>query len=403
MVPASAHLLASIEGLEERRARARLRREHKQPPPSENPATIDNLFDRADLVVLDYDLFWLGGDPASDELPSREAPRVTGEQLAYLVRCFSRCRYIVGLNQYGENPFDLNLRGHPESYADVNLGGDQIGNPGLWGMPHSGFRPWIWPNLVEAPALQEQRAVFVAEHSNSPVLSALGLVDSNGIPTVGRDATEFLGSGALEELTFQAFALSGRPRGLDTTDSEWEEGALARIAASRLAKWIERDVLSGQEALVDAPHVVERYPSLAGGAEAPGEAFDRTAQVRQVKDVSDLGLTNAALADASFTPSYWVSRPAWHWPRLVADKRISEVADPWEAESPEWRFCEDLSRFLAEDETLSYTADLASSFITRYVAGPQEISPAASSHPELYSGRHSLAGVVFTPQGVLEQ
>ena len=97
-------------------------------------------FDDASIFIIDYDL-----------LKSQATKFLTGEIITYIVRCFSDCKLIIGLNQFGDNPFDLTLRGHPESFADLNLGVDQLGNPDLWrgdwGDSRRGYRPWYWPDL----------------------------------------------------------------------------------------------------------------------------------------------------------------------------------------------------------------------------------------------------------------
>lgn len=89
-------------------------------------------FDRADIVFIDYDLIEL-----------TDAGTETGESAAYLARCFSTGGYIVAMNQGRlSNPFDLTLSGHPESFADLDIGSDQLANPGLWRDSFDGFRPW---------------------------------------------------------------------------------------------------------------------------------------------------------------------------------------------------------------------------------------------------------------------
>ena len=106
-------------------------------------SNVDTKFDEASIFIIDYDL-----------LNSQEAKFLTGEIIAYIVRCFSECKLIVGLNQYGRNSFNLTLRGHPESFADLNLGVDQLGNPDLWrgdwGDLREDYRPWYWPNLSDS-------------------------------------------------------------------------------------------------------------------------------------------------------------------------------------------------------------------------------------------------------------
>lgn len=248
VIPADEDLVAAIDSLEKRREVARMTSEQRPPKLSEEDqrAVHSNLFDDVSILILDYDLFWLGVDRDADTrvLPTRA--RLTGEEVAYLVRCYSRCEYIVGLNQFGDNPFNLNLRGHLTSYADLNIGGVQLGNPGLWGQWVEGFKPSSWPNLLAAPAAQRERTAFLAERMSRPILATLGLVDDE-YPIVPREALEFLGTANPLEVTFSDLAQLGRPHGLDKTDVAWEDSALVKIAASRIAKWLEREVLSGGE------------------------------------------------------------------------------------------------------------------------------------------------------------
>lgn len=399
VVPPEDDLVAAIDSLEKRREVARMTSEARPPDltPEEKRAVATNLFDDVAILVLDYDLFWLGvnRDAEKRSLPTRA--RLTGEGVAYLVRCYSRCDYIVGLNQFGENTFDLNLRGHLESYADLNIGGVQLGNPGLWGDWVDGFRPSSWPNLLTAAKAQQDRMSFLATRMSSPVLETLNLVD-DGYPTVPREALEFLGSDPLA-LTFEQFAVSGRPRGFDKPDVPWEGEALVRVAASRVAKWLEREVLSGTEALVDRPHLVERFPSVLGATEPDLSMLNKGSYPRENQGT----LEHPAVAEAMFAHGSWLSRPAWHWPKLSADSRIDEVADPWSGDAPTFRFCEDVSRFLPEEACLTYSAEVRSSWVTRYVAGPPAISAARQIAPELYDGEFSLAKVTYEPVDVLER
>ena len=54
--------------------------------------------DEADVIVVDYDLLRYFDDADT-----------TGSRLAYLLRCFTQCGFIVVLNAYGPNVFDLSL------------------------------------------------------------------------------------------------------------------------------------------------------------------------------------------------------------------------------------------------------------------------------------------------------
>src|SRR5437667_7791458 len=64
-----------------------------------------NIFDTAAILIVDYDL-----------LEFNKEDYITGEGVAYLARCYSRCGLIVALNQFGVNSFDLTLRCNPTSF-----------------------------------------------------------------------------------------------------------------------------------------------------------------------------------------------------------------------------------------------------------------------------------------------
>ena len=72
--------------------------------------------DDASIFVVDYDLLEATG-------------LSNGDVVAYLARCFSKCGLILGY-KYGDNAFDLTLRGEPGSFTDLYVGGEQLGNPG---------------------------------------------------------------------------------------------------------------------------------------------------------------------------------------------------------------------------------------------------------------------------------
>ena len=133
--------------------------------------------DNASIFVIDYDLL---SSPEEKEGKEEElfTGSLTGEIVAYLVRCFSKCKLIVGLNQYGNNPFDLTLRGDLDSFADLNLGADQLDNPNLWKGNWEDFgreyRPWFWPNLSDSIHNFDKRVEEVQEKLNKPICEVLG-------------------------------------------------------------------------------------------------------------------------------------------------------------------------------------------------------------------------------------
>ena len=317
-------------------------------------------FDDTSIFIIDYDL-----------LKSKAGGFFTGENIAYSVRCFSTCKLIVGLNQFGNNTFDLTLRGHPESFADLNLGSDQLDNPGLWrgdwGNSRRGFRPWYWPNLYESLRDFDQKVEDVQQNLKSPICKVLGF-NRELFRLLPRTIVQFIGKSERKDITQTTFhefiAESGnglRPKDAHILDKE----VLARVGAARISKWLERFVLPEQDILVDAPHLVSRYPSLIVSDERGIESWNRTAQL---VDYRDLGLNTELIEPYRFKKDHWISRPAWVWDKLRECKKIKEIYEPWLTSKPDWVFCEDASRFYNRNACRDFLAETASPFVRRFAS-----------------------------------
>ena len=337
------------------------------------------LFDDAHILIVDYDLLDFDiikeGEVPDDHL----AGVATGERVVYLARCYSRCGLLVVLNQFGYNRFDLKLEAHSEFYADINLGSKQLDNPNLWngGLP-TGFRPWSWFSLLEAAKSFESRYEELlvgcvdqgtSSSLDSPILKYLGFPD-NFTDYFPRSVTEFLGdSKSLNELTFDDFVKDYK-NGLKRKDKPLNDEAVARIAAARIFKWLERVVLPGQEILVDAPHLVSRFPSLLKGEAGDINIWNRTALQ---DDPENLPVDHEFLNEYAFRGN-WTSRPAWFWHMLRNNEAIAEIKDPFAAygnsNALEVVFCEDISSFLPKNATREFVADLPSPFVRRFVVDP---------------------------------
>ena len=306
-------------------------------------------FDDVDLLVLDYNFIDL------DEISG-----LTGQRLAYLARCYSACKYIVILNQFGTNRFDLTLRDHPETHADLHLGSEQIPRRGLWkDQDWEEFRPWSWPLLPRAVEKFEMRVEELAGQLDQPILTWLGLSDlSAALP---RSVKQFL---SLEDITFRDFVL-GSGHGCEPTDKPFDDSSLAYVAASRVAKWLEYMVLAGQDVLIDAPRVLSRFPSLLG--EGGLEKLDGRALTPVVE--TDLGLDAQSVAAHAYTRTNWLSRPAWFRSAVMDDQAIKENAEGLPPDT-DLRFAEDTSRFMSSAGTRGFVADLASPYIQRFVRRP---------------------------------
>ena len=160
----------------------------------------DCLFDKANILVLDYDLLHVDKDNA----------RHTGESLARLARTFSNAEVVVVYNQFREAHFDLSLRGHLSSHADLNLAAGLLGTAGLWtDPPWEGFRPWHWQVLRGAVDTQRSRRAWVREHMEEPIVDALGMehddvmrLSDTAFGFIAADAKDWQG---LRQRTFSDF------------------------------------------------------------------------------------------------------------------------------------------------------------------------------------------------------
>jgi len=319
----------------------------------QSPSKLDDV----SILIVDYDLL---------NLLSKES-FLTGENVAYEVRCFSKCDMIIVMNQYryGDDIFDLTLKGHPESFADLNISSEQLGNPGLWGGQTRGFRPWQWPHLPTVLENFRQRVEDVATNLDTPILEVLGIPEEIA-GMLPRSAIEFIGDD-LPKTTFKEF-LRRSEKGLARKDKKMVEVAdpetLGRIAAARISKWLERIVLPGQDILIDAPHLVSRYPSLLTGKHANIGSWNKATKF---ESYDALGLDHEMIEEYRFKKEHWLSRPAWFWNGVSDCQRIKEVSDPWTREKTDYVFCEDSSRFHKASEAEEFLAELESPYLRRYV------------------------------------
>lgn len=313
--------------------------------------------DDAALLVVDYDLFQNPKDAF-----------LTGETVAYLARCFSRCGLIIGINQPPLRDFDLTLRGRPDSFADLNITERHLDNRGLWGGPFGDFRPWQWPQLPDFYASFEKRVNQAAAHLDEPIWQLLGF-DQYTFETLPRSIADFLG-GNPAEITLRKFALESG-NGMRAKDIQAKDGSdtiLARVGAARISKWLERMILPGQDILVDAPHLVSRFPSLIAGDPSSIEDWNKTASLGPT---DDLGIHLALIQEHRFASVAWLSRPAWFWDHLRSSERIREVQEPWNAQMPDWVFCEDVSAFHAREQTTMFVAETESPYSRRFALRPE--------------------------------
>ncbi|CAO3417864.1 hypothetical protein [Azospirillum doebereinerae] len=358
-VPGNEEIKDAIQVLLRRRAALRDGRPY---------AKEDCLFDKADVLVIDYDLLHVDD----------QNTRYTGEGVARLARVFSECGVIVVLNQYIEAQFDLGLRGHIESFADLNVDGELVGREGLWRAgPWTDFRPWHWPVLAEAAADFRKRAEFLSapDMLQKPILETLGMSASDA-GRLSDTAFGFLAPGAgnfddLAHTTFSDF-IRNNSVAVDTRDGsalvERDPQGCARIAASRIGKWLDREVLGPQDVLVDVPHLLLRCPFLLKGDITNLEAWN-VAVLAGREACNDL-----VPDDAWFAPSHWSTRPLLWWARVEASSSVREARANFDySVLPDFVFLEDGSRFGKLEEATEFRAGFHNAYDRRFVANVRGI------------------------------
>ena len=319
---------------------------------SDNTATEfgEHPIDTADVVVVDYDL-----------LQYSDTTDTTGSRLAYLLRCFSGCGFIIILNEYGRNVFDLSLRTPTSDFADIHLGDEQLGNPGLWQFPFNGYRPWYWPVVPSARENFEACVRDVQDNLEKPILEFLAL--DKVIDWLPRGAREFLsGKKQLDEVTFEDF-VKFAPGGISARD-ELISRQMARVAAARVIALLNLEILPEQSLLVDAPHLVSRFPSLLSKGSDMIESWNSLCNPKS-NEIDALLSDN--LQPHKFQKEHWLWRPAWYWPEINKDEEIREVREPWTFEEPRWVFCEDISRFVPLRVAQGFRAIVSPPFLKRFI------------------------------------
>lgn len=320
--------------------------------PSREPC----LFDGIDILIVDYDLLHI------DE----EKARYTGEGVARLARTFADTGVIVVLNQYPESQFDLGLRGHLISHADLNIDAALLETPGLWSAPPwQGFRPWAWESLGEAADRQARRAKALVDGGlGQSIAKTIGLtaddaarLSDGAFGFIAPDAQTFVD---LEVQTFATF-LAGTTEGKDAHALlETDPQGAARFAAARISKWLERDLLGPQDVLVDIPHLLQRFPFLV-----PGDLSDPQAWNAAIHD--ETGLRAVLPGDVWFAAEGWLSRPAVWWRRLEVDPDIRKRRTEFDySKAPDLAFLEDVSCFCPLDEATEFRSGFHNAYDRRF-------------------------------------
>jgi hypothetical protein len=317
----------------------------------------DTIIDMADLFIVDYDLIRAKGEDY-----------LTGEHIAYLARCYSRCGVVVGLNQFHRSPtFDLTLRPQLDSFADFNVSTDDLKNSGLWtDGPWKGYRPWAWPVLPTFVELMRQRVRDVESVDTTTCVVEFLEFPRSAIERLPTSSLELLGgSGSKpESATLRDVLLAPvlGLRGKEASRRKLSPSQDARIIAARLSAWLNM-ILAPQDVLVDAPHLAERCPSTVG-SKVTITALSKTT-IQQGQQFA--GLKNKDLSKTRLRKTFWYDRPVWFWTEIERNRLLPELKDPWKFTRSDYVFCEDSSSFKKRSAGKSFQSDLLSPYRTRYV------------------------------------
>ena len=314
------------------------------------------LFDQNDILIIDYDLILVDDDRTQH----------TGEGIGRLARMYSDCAVVVVFNQYDQFDFDLSLRGHLESHADLNLTVELLEMPGLWTeSPWQGFRPWSWQTLAKAVESQRARETTFRRNLDKSIVDtfgieaddALGMSDS-AVGFIAPKARDFDG---LRAMTFRSFlSMTAASRDVESLLSS-DESAAVRFGAARIGKWLDREVLGPQDVLIDMPHLLQRFPFLLGQEVGNVEAWNATIHKKD-------GLKQHIDNSYWFEPAICLSRPAVWVRRLEADPKFSEQRSDFDYSLvPDVVFMEDCSVFEDISRGTEFRAGFHNSFDRRYV------------------------------------
>jgi hypothetical protein len=321
----------------------------------QDPTAVPCGFDDVDILAVDYDLLHL----------DKDGSRTTGEGVARLARTFSSCGVIVVMNQFKGPQFDLGMRGHLDSHADLNVDANLVGRPALWRdlEPAEGqFNPTTWtplPSLVAAVgtlATDLAKAGFDATMMDllglpEPALAelsdtAFGFVDSKA------ETTEELAKVSVRGFLSQALRDEVLMKALEAHSPK----TLFSFAAFRIAKWLERAVFRPMDVLVDGLHLVDRLPFLIDPAKI--DVANPDSWHKAAADPAEFLRWDILAKYRNDRASACLGRTVFDWYRLAGDDQIDQLQDAYVAsDAVRFFLAEDTSRYVAREAVTRFRAD----------------------------------------------
>jgi hypothetical protein len=352
-----------------------------------------SLFDDYDVVIIDNNLAYL--DNAG-------GPPLTAESIAGYLRAFTEAAYIVSLNMNPDVDFDLRyLVGDFSTRADLAVNSSHLQNRSLWTHKRedstNGFCPWYWPRLDSAAERRRAQVDFIKNHLDDPVyptfdfdeeaVAFMSLHARGSLSPEGATApTSQAGGKPLGEITFRDVFIA-KDRSLPvkadrmTLDTAERNGSasmrdlIARVVAADVDLWFRRDIVGPQEALVDVPHLIVRFPFLLGSRAGDAQQWNDAVEAKTPPYGCEPVLYERHVAQRLFPHDMWTPTPCFWWPRLKSDEKLGEVF--FQSKQQAWAdvvFCEDDSRFtlrLGQDggePPVEFTAEFEGSWNRRYIS-----------------------------------
>jgi len=322
-----------------------------------------NVLDGFDLVLVDYDLLGLdavaGGSAWS-----------TGAEVAYAGRLMCDVGPIVVVNQFGTNSFDLTMTRTSSSYADLDVGSEQIAEPSLWSVNGAkGFRPWHWPDLTTEKSRFAQMQQFVLENLDKSITQVLGfeVSDVESPRFIGHEILGYLGIESTEPVTFRQLLTQRRDiRVFNVLEkdlpllSNMDDRTLARVSSVVVSHWLEKIVMPNQEVVADLPHISPVLPWVLAD-------YSVEDNWNALCSLNDHSVVPDSLKPYKFEPSFMFSRPVF-WAEEVK-VGLEGQGDFDIHELPSLKFCEDVSLFIPTANAKNFPSDLLSFDKERWVHG----------------------------------
>ena len=256
------------------------------------------------------------------------------------------------------------MRGHLESYADVNIEASLVGQRALWERsdPQAGtFNPTTWTPVPDLLASGRGLAgKFTEAEPDSTIMPLLGLNDE-ALVELSDTAFGFVSLKAetardLAAVTLRDFVERSLDENLVRCLSEKAPRILSAFAAFRLVKWLDRAVLRPMNVLVDAAHLLDRLPFMIDSARA--DPTDLKSWAKAVVSPSEVLRWDILEKYQNPSASSALGKPLFDWFRLAKDEQVDEMQDEYlEGQADRYFLAEDTSRFVEKAALTRFRAD----------------------------------------------